>query len=100
MYQQGRTPPSSSEGGWIFDTPAGASIASFTMQGPFLGTNGWQAAVMAAGQVPVENCPGATCPGCLQVPLPGTSPFQAMEPRASRLLRPTTQTDERQDASA
>ena len=55
--------PAGSEGGWIFDAPAGASIASFTMQGPFLGTNGWQAAVMAAGQVPVENCPGSNCPG-------------------------------------
>src|SRR5687767_10276525 len=55
--------PQGSEGGWIFDAPAGASIASFTMQGPFLGNDGWQAAVMAAGQFPVENCPGSTCPG-------------------------------------
>ncbi len=55
--------PAGAEGGWIFDAPPGASIGSFALQGPFLGNDGWQAAVMAAGQFPVENCPGSTCPG-------------------------------------
>jgi hypothetical protein len=55
--------PSGSQGGWVFDAPPGASIASFTVQGPFLGWDGWQAAVLAAGEFPVENCPGQDCPG-------------------------------------
>lgn len=55
--------PQGSEGGWIFDAPPGASIASFTLGGPFYAHDGWQVALMAAGQLPVENCPGPTCPG-------------------------------------
>jgi hypothetical protein len=59
----GLTSPVGGEGGWVFDAPAGAGVASFTLQGNLLGTNGWQAAVIPANASPVENCPGSNCPG-------------------------------------
>lgn len=59
----GYSSPVGGEGGWIFDTPAGTAIGSFSIQGDLLGVNGWQAAVLSTNGGVVENCPGASCPG-------------------------------------
>jgi hypothetical protein len=62
--------PAGPPGGWVFYAPGGTSIASFTIEGNFYGTSGWQAAGYTEGGafsgVPFASCPGATCPGGYQ----------------------------------
>ena len=61
------TTPSGQGGGWAFRAPAGTWINSFSLQGPMLGTGGWQVAGYLEGGsgpgVNFENCPGSSCPG-------------------------------------
>ncbi|HEV8651876.1 MAG TPA: hypothetical protein VG276_21390, partial [Actinomycetes bacterium] len=53
--------------GWVFHAPPGTWINSFTLQGPFMGSSGWQATGYLEGGGwsggAFENCPGSTCPG-------------------------------------
>ena len=61
------TTPAGQGGGWVFRAPAGTWIQGFTLQGPMLGTRGWQAAgYYEGGSTPgrdFEACPGPGCPG-------------------------------------
>lgn len=59
-----------------FDAPGGTAIASFSGQFSLLGTNGWQAALIATSVGQVEGCPGATCPGAYKF-IPTTSSYNA-----------------------
>ncbi len=61
------TTPAGQNGGWVFRAPPGTWINNFTLQGPFMGTQGWQAAGYYEGGITngrdFEGCPGPTCPG-------------------------------------